>query len=146
MFQTKYDAIDGRSRDNKKDSTIKSFPLLFSSKNSKTTTHRKTATFFTLFFFSLSFCSKAAWMQGRTAFLGPAHVKPVLHTSAFTVVFFWGGGGGILRVRGFTGLMMTIMHKQSCEKFVKVFNSSILYWLTADSKRMEYSVNVAKLA
>ena len=32
-------------------------------------------------------------MQGRTAFLGPAHVNPALHTSAFTVVFFWGGGG-----------------------------------------------------
>ena len=58
-------------------------------------------------------------MQGRTAFLGPAHVNPALHTSAFTVVFF--GGGGILRVRGFTGLMMNIMHKQSFEKFVNVF-------------------------
>ena len=38
-----------------------------------------------------------------------------------------GGGGGILRVRGFTGLMKTIIHKQSCEEFVNVFNSSILY-------------------
>ena len=37
------------------------------------------------------------------------------------------------------------MHKQSCEEFVNVFNSSILYCLTADSKRMEYSVNVTKL-
>ena len=32
-------------------------------------------------------------MQGRTAFLGPAHVNPALHTSAFTMVFFLGGGG-----------------------------------------------------
>ena len=69
-------------------------------------------------------------MQGRTAFLRPAHVNPALHTSAFTVVSFLGGGGGgggILRVRGFTGLMKTIIHKQSCEEFVNVFNSSILY-------------------
>ena len=51
---------------------------------------------------------------------GPTHVS--VHCG-----FLLGGGGGILRVRGFTGLMMTIMHKQSCEKFVKVFNSSILY-------------------
>ena len=33
-------------------------------------------------------------MQGRTAFLGPAHVNPALHTSAFTMVFFYGWGGG----------------------------------------------------
>ena len=32
-------------------------------------------------------------MQGRTAFLGPAYLNPALHTSAFTVVFFFGGGG-----------------------------------------------------
>ena len=52
---------------------------------------------------------------------GPTHVS--VHCG-----FFLGGGGeGILRVRGFTGLMMTIMHKQSCEEFVNVFNSSILY-------------------
>ena len=36
-------------------------------------------------------------MQGRTAFLRPAHVNPALHTSAFTVVFFFGGGGDITR-------------------------------------------------
>ena len=143
MFQTKYDAIDGRSRDNKKDSTIKSFPLLFRVRTVKPQLIEKPRLFSLFSSFSLSFCSKAPWMQGRTAFLRPAHVNPALHTSAFTVVFFfWGGGGGILRVRGFTGLMMTIIHKQSCEKFVNVFNSSILYWLTADSKRVEYSVNV----
>ena len=32
-------------------------------------------------------------MQGRTAFLRPAHVNPALHTSAFPVGFFFGGGG-----------------------------------------------------
>ena len=61
-------------------------------------------------------------MQGRTTGsrqTGPTHVS--VHCG------FLLGGGGILRVRGFTGLMMTIMHKQSCEKFVNVFNSSILY-------------------
>ena len=51
---------------------------------------------------------------------GPTHVS-------VPCGFFFGGGGGILRVRGFTGLMMTIIHKQSCEKLVNVFNSSILY-------------------
>ena len=53
---------------------------------------------------------------------GPTHVS--VHCGFF---FFLGGGGGVLRLRGFTGLMMTIMHKQSCEKLVNVFNSSILY-------------------
>ena len=52
---------------------------------------------------------------------GPTHV------SVHCGFYFWGEGGGILRVRGFTGLMMTIMHKKSCERFVNVFNSSILY-------------------
>ena len=33
-------------------------------------------------------------MQGRTAFLRPAHFNPALHTSAFPVGFFFFGGGG----------------------------------------------------
>ena len=67
---------------------------------------------------------------GPDGFFKTGSRQPGPHTSAFTVVSFLGGGGGgggILRVRGFTGLMKTIIHKQSCEEFVNVFNSSILY-------------------
>ena len=92
--QTKYDAIDGRSRDNKKESRIKSFPLLFRVRTVKPQLIEKPRLFSLFSSFSISFCSKAAWMQGRTAFLRPAHVNPALHTSAFTVVFFLGGGEG----------------------------------------------------
>ena len=98
--QTKYDAIDGRSRDNKKDSTIKSFPLFFRVRTVKPQLIEKPRLFSLFSSFSLSFCSKAAWMQGRTAFLGPAHVHPALHTSAFTVVFIFGGRGEGYYARG----------------------------------------------
>ena len=126
---------------NKKDSTIESFPLFFRVRTTKPQLIEKPRLFLLFPSFSLSFCSKAAWGQGRMAFPDRlTSTRPALHTSAFTVAFFGG-----LRVRGFTGLMM-IMHKRRSEEFVTVFNSSILYWLTADSKRVEYSVNVAKLA
>ena len=124
---------------NKKDSTIK-FSSVFSSQNNSTTTHRKTATFFTLSFLFFKFLQQSCVRAGPDGFSGPAHVNPSGNTHLSFHCCFFGG----LRVRGFTGLMM-IMHKRRSEEFVNVFNSTILYWLTADSKRVEYSVNLTKL-
>lgn len=48
--------------------------------------------------FSLSFCSKAAWGQGRMAFPDQlTSTRPALHTSAFTVAFFGDYACGALR-------------------------------------------------
>ena len=99
MFQTKYDAIDGRSRDNKKRLYNKKFSFAFSSQNSKTTTHRKTATFFTLFFFFFKFLQQSCVNAGPDGFFrtglcqpGPTHVS--VHCGFF---FFLGGGKDITR-------------------------------------------------
>ena len=126
---------------NKKDSTIESFPLFFRVRTTKPQLIEKPRLFFTLSFFFFKFLQQSCMMAGPDGFSGPAHVNPSGPTHLSFHCCFFGG----LRVRGFTGLMM-IMHKRRSEEFVNVFNSSILYWLTADSKRVGYSVNVAKLA
>ena len=82
------------SRDNKKDSTIKSFPLLFRVRTVKPQLIEKPRVFSLFPSSSLSFCSKAAWVQGRTAFFGPAHVDPCGPTHvSFHCIFFLVGGG-----------------------------------------------------
>ena len=117
------------------------FSFDFSSQNIKTTNNRKTATFFTFLLLFLQVFATSCVSAGPEGFPGPAHVNP----SGPTYVNFHCGFLWRLRGRDFPVLLRTIMRKQSCEEFVNVFNSSILYCLTADSKRMEYSVNVTKM-
>ena len=95
----------------------------------------------TFSFFFFKFFQQSCVSAGPDGFFRTGSSQPVRpYARQLSLWFLWG-----LRVWDFTGLMMTIMHKQSVEEFMNVFNSSILYCLTADSKRMEYSVNVTKL-
>ena len=133
--------MDGRLRDDKKDSTIKTFLLFFRVRTFKPQLIEKPRLFSLFSSFSLSVCSKAVWVLDRTGFFRTGSRQPVrLYGLQLSLWFLWG-----LCVWGCMGLMMNIMHKWNCEEFVNVSNISILSWLTADSKRMEYSVNVTKL-
>ena len=63
---------------NKINSTIKTWPLFFSSQNEQHTLYHETFCFPDLFFFK--FLQKALWVQGQTAFHGPPQVNPFHHT------------------------------------------------------------------
>ena len=83
---------------NKKDSTIESFPLFFRVRTTKPQLIEKPRLFLLFPSFSLSFCSKAAWGQGRMAFPDRlTSTRPALHTSAFTVAFLGDYACGALR-------------------------------------------------
>ena len=83
---------------NKKDSTIESFPLFFRVRTTKPQLIEKPRLFLLFPSFSLSFCSKAAWGQGRMAFPDRlTSTRPALHISAFTVAFLGDYACGALR-------------------------------------------------
>ena len=83
---------------NKKDSTIESFPLFFRVRTTQPQLIEKPRLFALFPSFSLSFCSRAAWGQGRMAFPDRlTSTRPALHTSAFTVAFFGDYACGVLR-------------------------------------------------
>ena len=83
---------------NKKDSTIESFPLFFRVRTTQPQLIEKPRLFALFPSFSLSFCSRAAWGQGRMAFPDRlTSTRPAPHTSAFTVAFLGDYACGALR-------------------------------------------------